>query len=244
MNKFIFGKDIAFKFYPRESEEALSLPSQNPYIYLFDELPTRDHAADGTGAIASINSWTQNASSPYDCTISITAIDDPDSTGPDYYQTYYLGINFLTKAAGELQTIVKAFNVHRPEGATELPGTTIDDLKSFLPALESYETDAELNDHLSMAEIIFKLDLKAKGLTYERIHNLSDAKLCLAFKALELANMSLMEDQQDRFHTRSLYFEHLYKQMMASLSLAVDTDGDGVAESTQTPKPAYILSRK
>ena len=167
--KYVYGKSFSRTFYPMQDSSPVQLPSQSPTIYIFRDYPSISAAQDGTGAVATISSWTQATVTPFGCTYTVAAINNPDIDSLIPVWTYYEAINFVATAAGQVQTVIRAFELGTVEELESLPGTTIQDLKDVYPAIASYFDDTKLAAFITGAEQELKIDLEAQGFKYPKI---------------------------------------------------------------------------
>lgn len=245
MIKGVFGKSLTYRFYPTENGEPLQLPNNTPTIYVFDELPTRDAAQNGTGALATISAWTVSGTSPYGCTFTIAAIDDPYPDSNIDEREYYLGINFeTTDGSGTNETVVKAFNLQRAYGSDSVPGVTVAQVKESFPAISSYLDDTELGNLLTAAEKELKLKLKTKGIDYRLANDLTDLNVPLAYMCLEISCITQIENEGDKFQTKAEYWRQKAKDILSSITIPIDNDADGREDQRREPRPSYIISGK
>lgn len=242
--QYIFGKDISRVFYPTENDVPLSLPSQTPTIYVFDRKPSLTEAAAGTGAIKTISTWSQDTSSPYGCTYTITAIDDPQPTSLTDYKEYWEALNFYAKVGADVAPVIRKITLSRILGQDSQPGTSITDLKNIYPAISAYLSDAQLTQFLTIALDEIKLTLKAKGLDWAKLHELYELKLALAYKAITLCSLSQIREPEDRFAVRWKTFSDMYESLITNIKLSYDSDGDGEAEAPVEAKRGYWIAAR
>jgi len=235
-----YGKSITRNFYPLEDDEPIELPSQAPAIYLYSSLPTLADAQAGTGAIAShsISYWEPQAVTPYARSWTFPPIANPSPNSATSPRGYWEVINFVSAPGGQRQTVINQLVLERTQALPEIPGTTKADLKRVWPGISTYITDSQLDDFLQLAMEEMQSDFQAKGFDWGTIKNLSRARLALAFKTIELANLSQFKEENDRFHLRFKEFQNKYNNAIATSGIESDTDGDGAADV-----PAEIASR-
>lgn len=243
-NKYVFGKDIIRRFYPTEANEPLNLPTQTPTIYIFDEQPSRSEAIAGTGALSTVSIWAAASVSPFERTYTISALTDPEPTSITANAVYWEAINFVTKTAGQTQTVVRAFTVERVEGSESHPGTKASDLTDIYPALKAYLTTEQLDAHLKLAEDELKIDIEALGLVWSRIKDLNKLKLVLAWKAISLSAESQIKSVEDKFDKRAKLYEDKYNRALKNISVPYDSNGDGLSDSIGVSvKSFYYVDR-
>lgn len=245
MTSYIFGKDITRKFYPLEDGEPINLYSQAPAIYLFTEQPSLAVARAGTGAVQTVNYWTDSAVSPYPKTYTFTAVDDPapEATSPPC-SYYWEAINFYAKAGGQLQTKLRTIELEKPQGTESVPGTTAEDLKVIYPAIENYvEDDTELENFIVVAQDEIKRDLKAKGIEWGTIEGLKDLKYALAFLTIQYFSESNIVSADDKFAIRAEIYSKKYTKAMSDITVKFDSDNDGAVDEVAEVSGVLIGSR-
>lgn len=245
MTSYLFGKDIARKFYPLEDNEPINLPSQSPAIYLFSTMPSLADARAGTGAIASVvNYWTETNTTPYQRAYTLLAIPDPSPTSSTPRETtYFEAVNFVTKASGQTQTHISAFDVEKPRASESIPGTTPYDLKTVYPAIANYCTDAQLERYLGAAQDLIKIDLRSKSVDWGDIDGLRNLRYALAFLTIQLVAESQIEDASDKFAIRAEIYSKKFESLMSKIALPYDPDGDGIKDKETQQSWTLTASR-
>lgn len=240
---YAFGKQVIRNFYPLEGTKPLSLPTQTPTIYLFSAMPTLDAAQNGTDAIAShtLSAWGEQAASPYRRAYTFPAIDDPDPDSNTPCRGYWEAINFLTKASGQVQTVIRQFEVERVAALESMPGTTAQDIKDAYPSIGQYLGDDKLDAMIGISLDELKLDLNIKGLRWQRLADLGQLKLAVAYKAICLACISQIREDNDRFAVRYEIFEKKLEALLNSIVLPYDKDGDGEHETKKQASTNSII---
>ncbi len=230
---YAFGRDISYSFYPLVDEANTSgvVTSQTPAIYIFADLPSRDAASDGTGSIATITSWTWDATNK--CfTYTIPAIDDPDPTSLTDTETYFQGINFLLQATEQIQTVVKGLVLERVRGQGSRVTLAESDLAVKWKHVNSYTTGTSQRTTL-IAEAVVQVrnHLAAKGYKWSQILDVSKLNDAVAWKTL--ANIALSEIQTGNTKFNVLYaeFKANYENALAEVLLEYDVDNDGAADT-------------
>lgn len=222
-----FGQAFTRYFYPTDGDLPINLPTQTPHIYVFDSQPSREHAADGTGAIQTITTWTEVTITPYKRSFTVAAIADPEPTSSTYTREYWLAINFVTVAAGQTQTVVRSFEVSRVEGTESLPETTVRDVQDVYPQITSYLSPNELGEFIAIAESHVRTQLEAKGVSWPHVRDLKKLKSAIAYKAIWFSALSQVKAAGDKFTVRMAEYAKLYDFIMDSIKLPVDLDKDG-----------------
>jgi hypothetical protein len=244
MTYYIFGKDISRKFYPLSNDEPYQIPTQTPTIYIFESQPNLEDARDGGGAVATISSWSQNASSPYDCTYTISAIDDPTPESLIPQRTYYEAINYIAQTSEQIQTVVRSFEIERASGSSAVVGVTYTDLVEVYPAITAYASANQLGSIIGIATDEIELKLKGKGVRWSDIQNVNELKRAVAYRSIQLLSESQFSESNDKFVTRREIYKEKFEESMADTVLYVDIDKDGVPDQIKTGKPGYVISSR
>lgn len=231
MTIYNFGKTITRDFYPKENDLPLSIPSQAVAIYLFDSEPTWDAARSGTGAAQTVNYWSQSGTTPYRQRYQFAAVDDPDPTGNLLQRSYWEAINFVNELLAQTQTVKREFTIERPRGNEDVPGTTVDDVKEAMPSINSYLSDTQIENFLSIAEESFKSYLIGKGVRWSRVAGFTNCALAIAYKTVALCSLSQIRESGDRHSIRYTEFNTLYASLLKSIPLEVDHTEDGKADA-------------
>jgi hypothetical protein len=239
-----FGRSITRQLFPTEGDEPISLPSQSPSIYLFTEMPSLEDAAAGTGAFSTISYWTHALTEPYPRTYSIPPIYDPEPTGSTPSRGYWEAINYVHAAGGQTRTLLRQFDVERGEALDSQPGTTRQDVIDAYPAITNYLSEPQIDEFISIALVLLKVDLEASGMRWSRIKDLHKTKLALTFRTIAEGSLSQVKDPNDRFAFRAAEYERKYKNILSKITLPYDKDGDGEAESEGKPvNKAWYITR-
>lgn len=240
--RHLFGKDFQRTFYLVLDGEPIKLPSQTPTIYIFSSAPTRDEAQAGTGAVETITSWNQDAASPYGCTYTVSAIDDPspDEATPEP-AWYWAAISYVAETSEQTQTAIQAFLLERGATPATLPHITPADLIDVYPAINDYLEDEELRAQIAVALSLMITELEAKGIEWGKLGDLHKLKLALAFRAIALSSFSQVKEEGDKFHLRYIEFTRLYSTVMEAIRLPYDKDGNGKPEQVVEAKRSYAI---
>lgn len=243
MSDYWFGSSITREFWPLQNGEPYPLPTQTPSVYLFSAMPSADDALSGAGAFRTISSWTQASVTPYKCTYTINPIEPPTES-----ETRCLGfwesVKLVASAGGSAQSVLRYFELQRPEGTDADPDTTTDDVKAAYPGIASYIPNEELVSFLADAREELKIELSARGIKWTRLKQLQKARLVLAYKAISLASFSQFQTQGDRHWLRYQEFSAKYKALLDDLKLPYDSDGDGDADETASPSYGTVVITK
>lgn len=240
-DQYLFGKDFTRSFFALEDGKPVNLPTQTPAIYIFTAEPSRADAAAGTGAAATISSWTEGTASPYANIYTVTGIADPDASGTVDQRWYWEAINYITKTAGVVQTKIRAFKLVRAEAPSTYPSLTSADLTGVYPAISSYLSESELETMIANCteEMIFELE--ANGLEFGKFSDLKKLRLPLAFKCIAESSFSQFKVQDDKFYLRWQRYNEKYSNLLKLITLPYDADGDGQAENEEKPQRNYRI---
>lgn len=241
---YIFGKDISRKFYPLLDDQPYQLPSQSPTIYIFSSQPSLNDARDGGGAVATISSWTQNSLSPYDCSYTITAIEDPAPESNIPQRTYYEAINYIAKSGGQTQTVLRTIDLERGSGAPEVIGVTYSDLVEVYPAIVDYVSESEITSIINIAKSEVELKLKGKGIRWSDIQNHAELKRAIAYRSIQLVSESQITEPDDKFVTRREIYKEKFNESMKDTILYVDTNRDGIPDKQTGARAGYVVTTR
>jgi hypothetical protein len=241
----LFGKEISRQFYPLKGSSAVELPEQTLVIHYYENKPTVQDALAGTGKIGDGTQVSQNENDPYQFAYTLPAIDDPDPESLDDSAIYWESIKYITEPAGQEQIIIRSFKLSRLEELDSIPGTTVDDVKQAWPDIEQYVDDGEINGYLSLAETEIKLFLRKQGLKWERLFDLQDIKIAIAYRVVAESAASQIQAQNDKHHLRYEQFRDKAKKLMEYVVLGYDANKDGQPSmQVNTTAPKYIIARR
>lgn len=227
---FKFGVDIIYKFYPLKdeiaSDDAFDITRfGTPTIYLYTDKPTRAAAIAGTGAVATISSWS-NTTDGRGKQFTIPAIDDPDTSAESANYQYWLAINFVLQSGEQTQTVLRMLPIKRLMGHHSTAMPTVEDLESIHPNIGEYFFDHVLLDALQNALNIIKLRLKSAGWDYANIWNPDELRLAVAYKTLselalsQIAGGGAWSDKQKEYKST-------YESLIKEIEFLIDKDTDG-----------------
>lgn len=241
MSYSVFGKAISRKFYPLINDNPNQLPSQNPTIYVFTSQPTLNDARDGGGAQQTISTWSQNSSSPYECTYTIAAIEDPDPESAVPQRTYYVAINYVLVAAGQVQTVLQTLDIERASGTDSVHGITYSDLVEVYPAITAYASNNQLGSIINIAQDELELKLRGKGIRLSDVQNIDEARRAIAYRAIQLLSEAQISTPDDKWATRREIYKEKFQESLKDTILYVDTNRDGIPDSVATGEPRYVI---
>lgn len=231
-----FGASFTRTFYPTIDDVPVSIVGQAAEIYLFSSMPSLADAASGVGSFATISTWTQTGTPPYAATYTVPAINDPapDSATPS--RGYWESVRFAIQTGQQKQTVLRQFELKRIHGGASVPGTTVQDLKDMYPAISAYVSDAQLTEHLSIAENELRADLRARNIKWARAEDKARLNLALAYKCIANVAESMIREPNDKHQFRMTRFEEKYNRALQATELQVDFDEDGQPEVTTEAK--------
>jgi hypothetical protein len=240
-----FGQDQTDWFYPLVEESTppgLLTTSSLVAIYVFgpDSMPTRDAAAAGTGAIATISSWTWD-SARQGFYFTVPAITDPDPNSSMSIRTYWFGVNFRLQTSKQIQTVLRSQYVERVKGPADSVYVTDDDLIAYYNEILSYSTSDQRQRAIDQALINVKAELKAKGYLWARIHRADQLKSATTLKALTILCLSKIQQGNDKFALKYGEYKEMYRTQIDSVILEYDADGDGAPDGNVTPSSGTIF---
>lgn len=241
MSRAVFGKEIRRSFIADDGSQYLTLPTQNPIIYVFDYAPSYEQAIAGTNAIETITSWEQTASA--ELTYTISPISDPDPAGALIEREYWECILYKLTTGAQTQHKLRMFTLNRADVISSIPNVSSEDIAAVWPAFSNYITPAQLSAFLPVAEAEMRSEL---GLAkWGRLSHLGDSKIALAYKTIEMmAASQVVKGNSDKFLWMVEYFGAKYSSLKGRLELPIDVDGDGKPdENVQTNSSVVFSSR-
>lgn len=239
---YTWGKDIAFKWYPLiDNVQVQDFPSQSPTIYVFhDEArPSLAAARAGTGASATISTWT---AIPGGFQFTISAINDPDVNAETQTRTYWIAINFILKTAGQTQCVIEPIELGRVMGQQfkiELKPANI--LASY-PEISDYATNSTIDEAILDAIVEIRTELEEKGFEWAQIKRPDKLYVAAKYKTLMIIEGNQRQQSGDKFDIDFNTHEEKYKSIMGGLKLEYDSNLDNHADSTEKAEPAGTFS--
>lgn len=239
-----FGQDFKYTFYPIVDEkEALDIPDpQTPTIYIFsdsDGTPSRSVAIAGTGADQTISSWTKRGAG-FEFTIS--ALTDPDVNSTQDKRTYWLAINFLLKAGGQVQTIIRALEMERVAGHHKSIGVTAVDIGEMWPGVTSYLSEAQITALIALSTEELRALLKNRSFEWAQVYRPDRFRLAVIFKTLMHVMLNQRRDVGDNFDRNYEEYKVIFNSTIGSIKVEYDTDNNGQPqkEPLKTGGFAYV----
>lgn len=240
--EYWFGSSINRAFFPLQENEPFALPVQNPSVFLFSNQPSLADSLSGTGSFQTKSAWTQSTVAPFKCSYSLDPIAPP--AGAATTLGFWESIKLVAASGGQAQSVIRYFEVARPDGSDSDPETTRGDVVAVYPGILTYIKEDQLDDFLADARAELKTELEARGLTWSSIGELSRLRKVLAHKAISLASFSQFQQINDRHYIRWKEYDAKYKGLLNDTNLKVDTDGDGKAEAKAAPVYGYAVVSK
>jgi len=240
----LFGKKIQRTLYPHVGNNPVQIPSQALSIYLFDERPDRDNAADGTGALKSATGFAFAPLEPYGVSYEFEAVTNPEPSDKPQTCTYWEGVNFVSELGGAVQTVIRSLTLSDPEELDEVPATTVDDVTRAFPSILNYLTNEKIEGFLSDAEADTKEFFIQKGLRWARLYDLSRVRRAIAFKVISDSSLALIQNVNDKHDYRYQTFRQRYRDELTAIALPYDSDGDGQPDTTVKPRQGFYMVAK
>lgn len=222
-----FGQDFTYSFYPLvDNDAALLIPSQSPAIYVFTDsnVPTRTTAAAGTGATQTITTWTQRGLG-FDFTV--TALTDPDTTSTLDRRTYWLGINFILKTAGQTQTLIRALEMERVSGHHKQISVTTTDILNYFPEATAYVSEQTILAFIANAKEEIKARLTNNKFEWAQIWRPDRLNISTIYKTLMSIGSSQRKIVGDNFDRNYEEWKLIFESTINSIKLEYDTFREG-----------------
>jgi hypothetical protein len=234
---------MARVFYPvSNGGEPLQLPTQTLEFFLFVDRPSIEDAEDGTGAISAGTQTAQSSTSPYQVGYTYPPYSDPNPEEiGENEELLWESIVYYNQISAQKQVSIRSFKIARSFGMDDIIGTTADSVKDVFPSISNYMTDVEIQDFITNAETDLKTRLRAKGIRYERVLDLREFKLAIAFKAIADASVVSIVQPNDKHAQRWSVFEDKYKDQLQMIVFAYDGDQDGEADSKHRAKSGITM---
>ena len=229
-----FGADISFSLYTGLDGKTFSnLPTQtgSGKLYVWTTRPDRDVALTGVGAFSGPFTLTP-AANPLSAavnllTATITAIPDPDPSSETRSVEYYISANFIKKAAGQEETVIRPLLLTRVDAHDISIGVTQDSLLSVIPDLLGYLSTAELKSIILTAERESKDDLTEKGIKWASVHRPDQLYWVILWKSLELVCDSQVLQEGDRWERGQARYEKRYEASKSNLKIEYEANAGG-----------------
>lgn len=236
-----FGQSFKYTFYPIVDSEAIQgIPTQTPAIYVYREnnKPSRDQAALGTGSLHTINTWTQERNGFY---FTVPEIVDPEPTGEITKRTYWIAINFILKASGQTQTVIKALEMERVTGHQVDVYVTYPDLLQHWSEIGSYFSLEVSERFAANAKKQVITELNNQGFNWSQVTDPSQLTMCVIYKTLANLNADRRKESGDNFDKNFELFYSTYKSALTSLQLEYDADNDGAKDDKPQQIGGYVF---
>lgn len=248
MSRYPFGAAIERDYYPVKDVDGLSEPfpvvSNSGSAYLYVERPSREDAQSGVGALATAVSWTYQLDNPFKASYQFDPISDPDPTGAESCREMVEVVNMILEGSAQVQTAMRPVFLERVRPLPEIPGTTINTIKDVFPQIDSYMSDSELSETLSVVEEQVKIELRSNGIEWAKVQNLRVLRLALAYRAIEFASIVQIKNTGDRHDRRRELFAGMYASTMKAVRLEQDEDGDGQTDSVRSGGASHFIISK
>jgi hypothetical protein len=235
-----FGKGFNYLFEPYLDNEPVQLPAgQSPEVYIFTNRPSREDAASGTGAIAAaIIAWTDNGA--YSRLIAVPAIADPEPTSETVTEKYWISVNYVLEAGGQVQTEIRLLQMERVRAVNTRVKSSELSLQEIYPNIVDLSDSNKIRGFIDKAIVQIKGNLKAKGYEWAQITRLDQLSLMTDYRALMFFAMSM---PGDRFEALYEKWKQEYISILSTLLLEYDENNDGEPEPARPIAGYTIISR-
>lgn len=229
--EYTFGSDLVFhdQFLVNERTK---VPSEITFAGIYSSSPTDAQIAAESGAIETLQS-SEERDLGYELTFD--PIDDPDVYSSNDYEIYYKLVKFRWKATEQVQHVVNAFLLWRPDSIFSRIVVTAPEIyamESKMVALKgANSTWAE--GHIKNATDVVKNALKAKGYNRRRQFALGDMNLATKFFAAALCCLDLAGEGNQFWMQKHDKYAAMYQQIWNNSSIGYDVDDDGVPEPNE-----------
>ena len=98
-------------------------------------------------------------------------------------------------------------------------------------------TEPQIDQFVESALLAIKIDIEARGFRWEHLYNLEKLKLAINYKAVAMASLALVKDDNDRFMIRYREFEEKSNAIIQGLELPYDKDKDGKPDARMSIAP-------
>jgi hypothetical protein len=236
ISRYYFGKDLTVKYSYAEGAE----PVGTPTIYLFRDMPGRDAARAGTGALQTVSTWSIDSEIPNTKSFTVAAFTDPEIASTTDGHEYFLAINYTIKAAAEVQTDVKRLFVTRAGGSLTSHGVDLEAVIAAYPTLASYLTNDDIEDQIQLA--IDEIAAVIMPVDWDKVTNKDQLYFPILCKAIANSCLSEFVEEGDRFSKRYEIFEKKYADYMANFVVKADSDVSGDSDDTKLVTQDFVLS--
>lgn len=237
-----FGKTIKHQFHPMVNDIPVKVSADAPSIHVYSIKPAREDALTGAGDgfIETISSWAAIDGLPDAKLITITAIDDPDTSEVGQVETYYLAINFKLQASEQSQLVIEAITLERVAAVSSVPNVTRDSIINYYPAIQAYLEDSEIDKFITLASKEVQNAYRKKGIRWQNLERQDLLHVPIAYKTIELASSSQVKSEGDKFDWRVKFFMQKYREFLEELELPHDKDADGEPEQAVQGQRGYV----
>lgn len=227
-----FGKSLTYTLYlygaNGQGVEPYNPEDYTPSIYLFDNLPTRDQAMTGEGAMIgyTVAEWVVEGNG---ITVTIPPVADPSPNSQVSEEDYYLAIVYQLDELGEEQLILKRITYERPStqfNALTLTQADLEALDATIKRLWGSPNVPEITDLNASVLKQIRGHFKRLGYRWERLSDTDDLKEAAAYYALHLLFVSQIRSTADFADRKQGIYLGKYQEMIASIVLPYDSNGD------------------
>lgn len=242
--EYVWGAPVTRKLYPTESGNPKALPAQSITAYLFLDRPSITDGASGNGAIDVSSFVSQNMATPYDLVYSYGAQQDPNPGDYPGEEVYWESVNYKLVDGGPTNTLLRSIKFARLGQHDSIPDTTAADIADIMPNINSYLTDAQINDFIEIAQQDVKDRLRAEGFKWQRIYDLHLLRWAIAYRAIAECAISQMKVERDRHHIRNMYFNEKYEDKIKAIILQYDPGAEGDPVLEISTEQNYVVMRR
>jgi len=236
ISRYYFGKDLSVKYtYPEAAE-----PVGNPTIYLFRDMPGREAARAGTGALQTVSTWADDDEVPNTKSFTVAAFNDPEISSTISGREYFLAINYELEASEQVQTDVKRLFVSRAGGSLTHHGVDLEAVVSAYPTLASYLSNDDIEDQIQLA--IDEISAVIMPVDWDKVTNKDQLYFPILCKAIANSCLSEFVEEGDRFSKRYEIFEKKYADYMANFVVKADSDVSGDTDDTKLVTQDFVLN--
>lgn len=233
-----FDQTITINFYPIEAErcDVLLLDDANVDIYLFDEFPSLEEAANNVGdtALQTVLAWSLTRDS-FGRTWDFAPIPDPEPTtdNREIEQKYYYSVN-ASKDGIKLPPLVRELCLGRLRAQESYLTCEIMDIVTCDPNITEFCRcigDIELYIQCAIDDI--KSKLNGCCTKWQDILNPAELKRAVMYRALSRFYFAQSRNVSDIYYAHGLRYESEAKSELKRSLLKIDKNQDGKPEGVR-----------
>lgn len=240
--KYVFGKDFNYTFTPYQDGELIeSIPTHTASLLVYTSEPSRSQVSAGSGALATYTAtWQTNATA---CLFAITAITDPDPDGSDEDVTYWVGIKFKLKTAGDDQIHISALIIERARGTGSVLSVTVGDIQEQFSAIVDYVSVQDILNQIDIQKLLLRAGLEGKGYDWAQIWQPSKLKQAIVFATLGALLAQESKRDGDQFDKLSKRFDSNGAQFLKVINIEYDANKNNEPESLIAGRGFSVMVR-